>query len=199
MPRMIRACLLAAAVGTGWTFVAASIPQSSAAGAHASAARPTPWSIIRRYMRRTYELGRYADPHFGAFSGRAVVSDGHGGSLTAVVGLRRPSADAKGQLVFFFHNRRFLGWDSNRESIQIQTGGGGWHPALRRHIHALRVPRCAVLSVSPPSQDHVSLDGTAHSLKRRSSPPKVGPHLRSPAPSALSPSSRRSQRSSRLL
>jgi hypothetical protein len=34
--------------------------------------------------------------------------------------VRHPSADAYGQLVFFWHNKTFVGWDSQYESVAVQ-------------------------------------------------------------------------------
>ena len=45
-----------------------------------------------------------------------TVSDGSGGYLTAVSALRTPSADGHGDLIFFWHNQTFLGWDTNEET-----------------------------------------------------------------------------------
>jgi len=47
------------------------------------------------------------------------VPDGQGGTLTAVIGQRYPTADGYGELVFFWHNRDFLGWDCDHEHFDI--------------------------------------------------------------------------------
>ena len=47
------------------------------------------------------------------------VGDGAGGTLTAAVGHRVPTADGKGQLVFFFHNDTFINWDASQEAVSI--------------------------------------------------------------------------------
>jgi hypothetical protein len=73
-------------------------------------------------MAHTIEVG---DPteHFvcvsGAKSTALTISDRFGGSLTAAIGQRFPTADGYGQLVFFWHNDHFLGWDSVFESVSI--------------------------------------------------------------------------------
>ena len=75
---------------------------------------------IKAVMRRTVEATDHGE-HFATL-GRLVavtVSDGHGGTLTAVLGTRSPTADGYGQLVFFWHNGRFIGWDSPRESVAL--------------------------------------------------------------------------------
>lgn len=74
---------------------------------------------IEAVMRRTVEVTDHSE-HFATL-GRLVavtVSNGQGGTLTAVLGTRSPTADGYGQLVFFWHNGRFIGWDS-RESIAL--------------------------------------------------------------------------------
>ncbi|HET9017559.1 MAG TPA: LppP/LprE family lipoprotein [Thermomicrobiaceae bacterium] len=77
---------------------------------------PSP-SSIASVMARTVESN---DPteHFTPVAPLAV-DDGQGGVLTAVVGTRYPTADGYGQLVFFWHNQSFLGWDSSTESVAI--------------------------------------------------------------------------------
>lgn len=48
-----------------------------------------------------------------------TVSDGQGGALTAIVGTRYPTADGYGQLVFFWHNDTFLGWNASKETMAV--------------------------------------------------------------------------------
>jgi len=75
---------------------------------------------IEAVMRRTVEVRDHSE-HFATL-GRLVavtVGDGRGGTLTAVLGTRSPTADGYGQLVFFWHNGRFIGWDSPHESIAL--------------------------------------------------------------------------------
>jgi LppP/LprE lipoprotein len=57
--------------------------------------------------------------HFYPSGQLTTTSDGSGGKLTAEVGTNLPSTDGEGQLVFFWHNSRFLGWDSNLESMTV--------------------------------------------------------------------------------
>lgn len=64
--------------------------------------------------------------HFYPSGQLTTTSDGSGGKLTAKVGTSLPSIDGDGQLVFFFHNNRFVGWDSKVENmsiLQVQTYG----------------------------------------------------------------------------
>ena len=58
---------------------------------------------------------------FTAFSNPLTISDGRGGHLTAVLGAcSKTTADAGTQLVFFWHDAPFLGWDSNRAAAFIK-------------------------------------------------------------------------------
>jgi hypothetical protein len=59
--------------------------------------------------------------HFSA--GKTLtIKDGRGtGTLTAVIGTRYPTADAKGQIVFFWHNRVFNSQSSNYETNAVNT------------------------------------------------------------------------------
>ena len=66
---------------------------------------------IEAVMRRTVEVTDHSE-HFATL-GRlfaVTVGDGRGGTLTAVLGTRSPTADGYGQLVFFWHNGRFIPW-----------------------------------------------------------------------------------------
>ena len=69
-------------------------------------------------MSRTVESGSNTE-HFtpGPTTG---ILDGSGGTLTAAVGVRFPTADGYGQLVFFWHNDDFLGWNATQETISIE-------------------------------------------------------------------------------
>jgi len=85
----------------------------------AAVARPTR-PQIDEIMKRTVEV-RDRSEHFAPL-GRLLevtVGDGDGGSLTAVLGTRFPTADAYGQLVFFWHDGRFIGWNSRYEAIAV--------------------------------------------------------------------------------
>lgn len=77
-------------------------------------------SEINAVMRRTIE---YDDPstHFGVLSSSPItVSDGYDGWITAVVGTRYPTADGYGKLVFFWHDKKFIGWNAVYESISAK-------------------------------------------------------------------------------
>jgi hypothetical protein len=86
----------------------------------APASADTSAATIRRWMTRTIEVGSHPEVHFKQLGHRASAPDGSGGTLTAVIGVRHITADGKGQLVFFFHDNRFLGWDANVEISAIR-------------------------------------------------------------------------------
>lgn len=84
-------------------------------------AKPISPSIeeIGLQMSRTVE-GVHATTHFTAQGEPLTIPDGEGGWLTAIQGVRYPTADGYGQLVFFWRNATFLGWDSKSESNVIK-------------------------------------------------------------------------------
>lgn len=74
---------------------------------------------IRAVMARTVEVS-HPSTHFAPLGGVLTIADGRGtGTLTAVVGTRFPTADALGQVVFFWSNTRFIGWDSSYEKMRV--------------------------------------------------------------------------------
>jgi hypothetical protein len=73
---------------------------------------------IDMLMRRTIETASPSE-HFARDGSPVTQGDGHGGTLTAIKGVRHPTADGKGQLVFFWDNTRFVGWDSSAENNLI--------------------------------------------------------------------------------
>jgi len=75
----------------------------------ATAALPAPSRTqIRRQLRKVVEVG-YPSTHFSMIDGPLTVGDGAGHAITAVIGVRWPTADAKGQMLFFWHDRKFMG------------------------------------------------------------------------------------------
>ncbi len=87
-----------------------------------AAAAPTSQQVAAQ-IATTHET---ADPSEGFVGSPPVtVGDGAGGYLTAVSALRHPSADGHGDLVFFWHNQTFLGWDTNKETWNVSIRGGG--------------------------------------------------------------------------
>ena len=78
------------------------------------------WSDISQILSRTVETADPSEsfaPSSPADIAPVTVSDGQGGTLTAVAAIRNPSADGHGALVFFWHNSEFLGWDGGQEAM----------------------------------------------------------------------------------
>jgi hypothetical protein len=74
-------------------------------------------------MSRTVEA---SDPSVSFLPDKTITtSDGNGGWITAVHGTRNPSADGYGQLIFFWHNNQFIGWDATYTSISTDIAGFG--------------------------------------------------------------------------
>jgi LppP/LprE lipoprotein len=89
------------------------------AAAAPGAAGITSRTTIRKYMARTHEVGSGGRP-FTPSGPRHTIPDGTaGGRITAQVGILDPSGDGTGYALFFFHNQRFLGWDSVYDSIAV--------------------------------------------------------------------------------
>lgn len=84
---------------------------------HPSAREPSA-NQIAAVMWRTV-LVRERFEHFYPAGQLATVSDGSGGEFIAEVGTVLPSTDGDGQLVFFWHNRRFVGWDSPLDNMDV--------------------------------------------------------------------------------
>ncbi len=59
--------------------------------------------------------------HFALGGTPVTVRASNGDSITAAVGMRSPTADGYGQVVFLFHNQQFVGLDSNVEKSQIES------------------------------------------------------------------------------
>jgi hypothetical protein len=79
-----------------------------------------PQSIISSVMQGTSEV-QFSSEHFTSFGTQVVTSDGQGGFLAAIGASRFPTADGLGQLVFFFHNGKIVGLNSNTEVTAIQS------------------------------------------------------------------------------
>jgi hypothetical protein len=79
-----------------------------------------PQSELTAAMSATTEV-KDAKEHFVPFPSQVSISDGRGGILTAVGASRFPTADGLGQLVFFFHNGKVVGLNSNVEVTAIQS------------------------------------------------------------------------------
>lgn len=132
-------------------------------------------AAIRRVLTRTVEA---ADPstHFTSVRPPVTTSDRHGGTLTAVIGQRYPTADGKGQLVFFWHGTRFLGWDAGTETDAVRdvTAGPGSFRVTYLH-YAERDPECCP-SLPPATVTYTWQDGGR--LAASGAPPAHGAAIR---------------------
>lgn len=97
---------------------------------------------VDNIMGRTIEQTG-ANSHFALFTPLLMLPDGRGGSFTAAVGVRYPTADAYGQLLFFWHNGTFVGWNADRESVTIRLTPAGPAAVLATYAHyAANDPLC---------------------------------------------------------
>lgn len=119
---------IAAAVLIG---VLMAVVVSSVGGRTAIASKPSQAEITRDMQDTTL----VAEPleHFIPAGQPTTVSDGSGGHLTAAVGTIIPTTDGNGQLVFFWHNTHFVGWDATAQSMEIIS------------LHAIGVGRFRVI------------------------------------------------------
>ncbi|HEX6508208.1 MAG TPA: LppP/LprE family lipoprotein, partial [Chloroflexota bacterium] len=70
-------------------------------------------------LRHTIEIGTRGE-YFRALGKPRTIQDGRAtGTLTAVIGGRYPTADALGQIVFFWHNKTFIGLSSDYETTAV--------------------------------------------------------------------------------
>jgi LppP/LprE lipoprotein len=90
------------------------------ASAHQPAKGPAPsMAQIATRLRHTLEIGTKGE-YFRSIGRPLTILDGRGtGTLTAVVGGRYPTADAYGQIVFFWHNTTFIGLSANYETVAV--------------------------------------------------------------------------------
>jgi hypothetical protein len=90
----------------------------------ATSGGPTPEDVAATMRHTTLEDD--PDQYFVPFDTPITISDGAGGTLTAIIGGHVNSADGGGQLVFFWHNDAFLGWDKDHEGfkVSVQAGDG---------------------------------------------------------------------------
>lgn len=74
--------------------------------------------FVTAEMKRTVEVDLPSE-HFKPSGKFATARDGEYGVLQAAIGIRAPTADGKGQLVFFFHDHVFIGWDADQEALSV--------------------------------------------------------------------------------
>jgi hypothetical protein len=80
---------------------------------------PITLAEVTALMRDTREAGSPNEYFVPAQS--ATVPDGAGGTLTAWVGQRHPNAEAAGQVVYFFDDNQFIGWDQDVETDRVRS------------------------------------------------------------------------------
>lgn len=107
-------CVIVATLGGGFGYAFTPI---TFRGSRASDGGSYPENVLRA-MTHTVEVD-FPDEHFKPGGFIVSTSDGQGGTIDAIVGIRTPTADGKGQLVFFFHNGAFVGWDASQEATSI--------------------------------------------------------------------------------
>ncbi len=95
---------------------------------------------ITRDMQETTLVGEPLE-HFEPAGLTKTAADGAGGQLTAAVGTSVPTTDGNGQLVFFWHDRRFVGWDASTDAMEIIS------------LHAIGVGRFRVTYSNYSPQD----------------------------------------------
>jgi hypothetical protein len=119
-----------------WTYVAPSPVSRAAAGP------PSPTEILFA-LTHTVETDVRSET-FREVGVRVTTGDGHGGTLTALMAVRVPTADGHGTLVFFWHNRQFIGWDAGQEAMTswrlVPDGPGAF--AVSYQNYAVNDPLC---------------------------------------------------------
>jgi hypothetical protein len=129
---------------------------------------------IARVMARTAEAGT-PEEHFVPGDRPRTAPDGQGGTLTAVIGQRHPTSDGHGQIVFFWHGTRFLGWDSVFESdsiTRVAPAGNGFRATYTRY--AANDPECCA-SLPPVT---LAYRWTGQRLASSGTPPVHGRPIR---------------------
>jgi hypothetical protein len=119
-------------------------------------------------MTHTVEI-YHPDEHFMPSGDLVSTPDGTGGMIQASVGIRTPTADALGQLVFFFHNQVFIGWDADHEATSV-VGLVAFGARAIAVTYANRAAGDPVIAGSlPPAQVIYRWDG--HRMAPRRQPP----------------------------
>jgi hypothetical protein len=76
-------------------------------------------------MARTVPTDNPSNEHFVPTGVSLAVPDGVSGQLTAAVGVRSGTGDGGGQVVFFWHDGTFIGWNSNHQSFKLGIEAAG--------------------------------------------------------------------------
>jgi hypothetical protein len=126
---------------------------------------------ITRDMQDTTLVGEPLE-HFEPAGLLKTVADGAHGQLTAAVGTSVPTTDGNGQLVFFWHDHHFLGWDGSTDAMEILSlhavGVGRFRVTYANyapHDPACCPSRVPVSVVYSWRGDHFALDGTLPAVR----------------------------------
>jgi len=87
-----------------------------------SSSKPVPVTAagVRALLAATHEVD-YPDEHFSVIGTPVEGADGHGGTVSAAMGERDPSADGKGMIVAFWHNATFVGFAQDFEVLALNS------------------------------------------------------------------------------
>ena len=125
-------------VGAGVVIVVIMAAVVSAGGGHGNGSVGPSQAEIAREMQNT-TLAQERFEHFLPAGQLKTIPDGSGGHLTAAIGTIVPTTDGEGQLVFFWHNSRFIGWDAPVESMAIlglqSVGVGSFRVTYSHYAH----------------------------------------------------------------
>jgi hypothetical protein len=146
-----------------------------AVSAHSALSPPSTHQITFR-LRHTVEVGIKGE-YFRDLGKPLTIKDGRGtGTLTAVVGTRYPTADALGQVVFFWHNAAFIGQSADYETPAVRSLTS---PAPGAFIIKYARYKPSDPSCCPTLKPlRVSYGWSGHILISNGVPPKVGKPIR---------------------
>lgn len=112
---------------------------------------PTERPTMTEISLRTSQTLEASGAHFIPVGEPLTIADGRSGSLTAVLAVRYGTADGIGQLVFFWHNATFLGWNELHPS-RLVVAVVSPRPGLFAVSYAQYAPRDPPTFPSLPSK-----------------------------------------------
>jgi hypothetical protein len=158
-------------IGLAGLVFAAGPGAAFAQGTISPSAAPPSAAQIKARLRHTVEIGTKGE-YFAPMK-TLTIKDGRGtGTLTAVVGGRFPTADALGQVVFFWHNRVFIGLSAGYETyavVSLRSPAAGTF-VIRYAQYRPNDPMCC--PTLPPRK--VTYGWSGHILISNGVPPKEG-------------------------
>jgi len=126
-------------------------------------------------LRHTVEVGTKGE-YFHRLGTPLTIKDGRGrGTLTAVIGVRYPTADALGQVVFFWHNKTFNSMSADYETpavVSLKSPAAGTF-VIRYARYKKTDPMCCP-TLHPRA---VTYGWSGHILISNGVPPKGPGHL----------------------